>query len=215
MTQAKEISQMLLPVLHGQFVEVDSSKCRGRMYSEYLFEAMRPRPPALEPWKNRKHVRIRQQANDMVASGKMKPKGCEWSKGCSVGPAKTHKHHVTYDRPDNVKWYCGPHHDQTHADIEKMPVESCSAKCNTCGRESCRCIANSNTNQSQQIMSDLGEASGSFAWFVEYILPNGKKTRKSTTGEKKAKALKKSLEADQFQGVKIIKEPIPAFQGFK
>ena len=41
--------------------------------AQQISEAMKTRPPALEPWKNRKHVRIRQQTNDLVASGKMKP----------------------------------------------------------------------------------------------------------------------------------------------
>lgn len=131
-----------------------------------ILEAMKTRPPALEPWKNRKHVRIRQQANDLVASGKLKPQSCQ-HRGCGVGPANTVKHHVDYDRPDNVKWYCEPHHDQTHAAMDKMPTESCSAKCNTCGQESCRCIANHTTNQSQQIMGMLGEAKKPPSWWFE------------------------------------------------
>lgn len=123
--------------------------------AQQISEAMKARPPALEPWKNLKHVRIRQQANDMVASGKLKPQACQWKGGCNVGPSKTVKHHVSYDRPDNVRWYCEPHHDQTHAAKDKTPMESCSAKCNTCGRESCQCIADRSTNQSQSIIKSL------------------------------------------------------------
>lgn len=79
-------------------------------------------PTNIEPWKNYEHVRIRQQANDMVASGKLKPEGC-MTKGCSVGPDKTTKHHVAYDRPDNVIWHCDPHHRELHKSMSKMDVD--------------------------------------------------------------------------------------------
>jgi hypothetical protein len=118
-----------------------------------ILEAMKNRPPALEPWKNRKHVRIRQRANDMVASGKMKPTACQ-TKGCKVGPDKTVKHHVTYDRPDNVVWHCDPHHRDLHKAVD-APMESCRYNCPTCNRESCRCSDNVTTNQSQAIIHSL------------------------------------------------------------
>ncbi len=40
--------------------------------SQEIQEAMKERPSALEPWKNRKHVRVRQRANDMVVAGTLK-----------------------------------------------------------------------------------------------------------------------------------------------
>ena len=79
----------------------------------------------------------------MVASGELKPTACQ-HRGCSVGPSNTVKHHVAYDRPDNVKWYCEPHHDDVHMSMDRMPVESCSDLVRD--------------NQSQRIMADLGEA---------------------------------------------------------
>ena len=147
-------AQQIRITLSGAFFEVNQKTRPGRMYPAHLFdEAMKGRPPALEPWKNHKHVRIRQQANDMVASGKLKPTACQ-TKGCKVGPDKTVKHHIAYDRPDNVGWHCTPHHKDIHHGTDR-PMESCSAKCNTCDQESCRCIADRNTNQSQQIMGML------------------------------------------------------------
>ncbi len=119
--------------------------------SQEIQEAMKERPSALEPWKNRKHVRVRQRANDMVVAGTLKPKACQ-TKGCKVGPTKTVKHHVDYKDPTHVVWHCDPHHRDLHQHRGDMPAESCGDRnyvnYSIAGK-------NPQSNQSQQIIEAL------------------------------------------------------------